>query len=192
MDDFKFFTLALDRDEGTITYLVEKIEDLEDGSVRALLMHPIAKSVLIPLSAPSKEALLLMQTQTQGKSNIQKWVEYMVANTTKILDVWDRQNVESLALLLVVNRRLTNAQKGQLSKISGKIASYHYNNDMNLVIRAIRENEALLDKYNKKSYERIMQQLGKPDKQGKMPFPSEGQRETLFNIAGFVLSQSER
>lgn len=187
----KYFTLPLEGQEGTLTYFINKLEVYEDGQVRALLEHPLAKKILIPFTAKSENELLLSQTQTQGKSNMQRWVEFVVRNSEKVLDARARQNAEGLALLFVVNRNLTNLQKGQLAKLSGEISSIQCNNDVNLCIRLVKENIVLLDYYNRLHFDLIIEQLEKPGKDGKPRFPSEGQRNTLFNIAGFVLSQVE-
>lgn len=191
MENLKFFTLPLDGYSGTITYLVAEEQAEADGSMRILLSHPLCPNVLIPFKASSANELEAAQTQTQGKSDLQKWVEHVVKKSKDYLDVWTRQNAESLALLLVVNRRLTNAQKNQLAKISGKIATYFYNHDLSLAIRATKENIALLDGYNRTLFETIVTQLSRVGKDGKGIQPSDGQRNTLFNIAGIALSQIE-
>lgn len=191
MEELKYFTLTLDGGEGTITYLVQGIQTESDGSVLCLLSHPLCPTVLMPLRAATREDLESLQTQTQGKSNLQRWIEYTVKRANENLDVWVRQNSDSLALLFVVNRRLTKSQKGQLSSISGKIATYYFHNDLKLARRYVRENYVLLDDYNKVYFDRITEQLDRIGRDGKPISPSEGQRETLFNIAGFALSQGE-
>jgi hypothetical protein len=186
----KYFTLPLDKEDGTITYLVNKIETYENGELRILLLHPLAKKILIPVIAASENDMLLTQTQTQGKSNLQKWIEYVIKNGN-ILSFSSREDAESLAMIFVVNRRLTRRQKSKLSSLTGEISINYFNGDLNIAIRTINENEVLLDEWNRSWFEKFLDKTKQKNKYGRPKPLSPQEREGLFRIAGFVLSQLE-
>jgi hypothetical protein len=191
MENREFFTLPLEDSEGTITYIINEIQDMPDRTVRALLFHPLAPKVLVPFLAKSREDLLAAQTQTQGKSNLQKTLEY--ANKKKdLLEFLLRTDVESLCMSFVVYRLLTPRQKKRLSGFVGIVSSIYFHSDLRLAVRFVEENYALLDDFNKAwfdSFMKVTKQTGFFSGLPKQLSPK--QRPVMFNIAGFVLSQLE-
>lgn len=191
MEELKYFTLPLYREIGTITYLVSKVEQLSEGKVTAFLKHPLAKDILIPFEAENFEQLISVQTQTMGKSNIQMCIEYIVKQTRKIEEInFDiRRDAEALGILFAINKGLTNPEKDRLNKISGKLAKLHFNSDLGLAIRFIKENEALLNDYNRMWFDSHYHK--RKNKLNKEPKFDVDQTAALFNIAGYALSQQD-
>lgn len=184
MKDLQYFTFPLNHDAGTITYLVDRIIQTENGIV-ALLKHPLGKNILLPHAAESIDAMISSQTQTMGKSNQQRWVEYIVGFTKKCeqIDLDTKREAEAYGLLFMINKGLTAREKDRLAKISGKVAKIHFNSDIHLALRFTKENVGLLDSYNKGWYYEKL-------KKGDFIYATHN-AEVIFNIAGFALSQQD-
>lgn len=181
-----FFTLPLKNTEGTITYVIDHEFNAPDGKRLAFLNHPnLAPNAYIKIEADSFEALQGQQVQTQGKSDTHKQLDFL-RKFQEYLSYEETLRLESLCEAFVINRCLSKEQKKLLSDLCGKVAQIHLNDDINLAIRKINENAALLDNFNMNWYYNLKSYFS-----GKKKIDSRGKRLTIFNMAGFILAQLE-
>ena len=159
------------------TYIVAGI--LKDEPV-AILYHPLHPSCLI-----ARNFAELNKIQANGKDATERLLEFALIRQDE-LDHNMRGDLEALRLFYVINKTLTNHQKSQLSAIAGNLASIYFCGDVNLAIKYVNDNSAVLDTYNSMWYSNFIDLF-----KGKKPIVSPKQRASIFNIAGFVLAQLE-
>lgn len=145
-----------------------------------ILSHPIHSSCLI-----AKKKDELNKVQPTLKDSNQRALEFALSRDTN-LDHNARGELEALRVCFVLNRSLTNQQKKALSNLNGYLASIYFHNDISLAIRCVKENSAILDDFNTMWFNNFREVFA-----GRRQITSPKQRETIFNIAGFVLAELE-
>lgn len=158
------------------TYVVEGL--LEDD--RAILTHPIAKDCYFIRNINELNLCdaLLKNSEDRMLVYAHKYTKYLDYNDTSIL--------ESLCFYRTIRMNLASDQKKMLSNICGKIATIYCHSDISIAIRTVNENQALLDDFNKRWFTNFRNIFG-----GTEIAKSGRQRETVFNICGFILAQIE-
>lgn len=183
----EFFTLLQENKKDTLTYLIaNKVYVGDSGQMLFFLIHPLAPKAYIAIGGENLQDVLSKQVQTTGKSIIQVQLEY-AKRYEKYLDYDLNAEVESLALYFVTNRSLTAEQKNKLSRICGRIAAEYCHHDLALAIRFVNENVALLDDFNSMWYNNFKKIFN-----GGKRADTAKQRASIFNMAGFVLSQLDQ
>ena len=145
-----------------------------------MLTHPLHPKCLIV-----KRKDELNKVQPTLKDSNQRALEY-AAGRQENLDHNAKGELESLRLYFVVNRSLTNQQKKSLSNLNGYLASIYFHNDISLAMRCVKDNAAVLDEFNLMWFNNFREVFA-----GRRQITSPKQRETIFNIAGFVLAELE-
>lgn len=155
------------------TYIVES--ESEDS---VLLYHPLFPICLFRFK---KESLDLVYPSI--RDSIDRSLEFVNKNI-QYLDYNTVADYESLCMYFIVRRKLTPRQKNTLSNICGVIASIKLNNDIKAAMELIVNNVAILDDFNLMWYRNFKGLFS-----GQHMITSKKQRASIFNIAGFVMSE---
>ena len=168
-------TVMLENDKVSNTYIFQRLvgEDL-----RAQLSHPLYPGILI-----EKDIRLLNKVGPQLKDSIERSLDYAMTFKT-YLDYNSVADLESLCMYHIVTKKLTPRQKRVLSGLCGSIAAIKLNNEIKDAMEIIVENEGVLDEFNRMWYNNFSGLF-----KGNQQITSKKQRGSIFNIAGFVLSQ---
>lgn len=145
-----------------------------------VLTHPLHPKCLIV-----KRKDELNKVQPTLKDSNQRALEYAL-NRQEHLDHNAKGELEALRLYFVVNRSLTNQQKKSLSNLNGHLASIFFHSDIAIAMRFVDDNKGILDDFNKMWHTNFREVFA-----GRRQITSPKQRETIFNIAGFVLAELE-
>lgn len=142
------------------------------------------------LHHPLMDELFILKTDSEldveparPKDPDQKCLEYVLAHQ-QYLGYEDTTDLEALCMFFVVRRRFSNRQKHFMSSLGGKIASKHCNEDINIAIRTVRSNKALLNDFNQMWYLKLEKFFLE-----KKPITTPNIRLAIFNMAGFILAQ---
>lgn len=165
-------------EEGQVanTYL---IDSWDDESETVLLYH--TRFPLILLRFPFVAVRESFECKGKGSEELtldfcRKW--------TKVLDAADIDILESLEMVMVVKRRLSKRMKLSISMMLGKVAQFKLNDNVEEALSLAQEHSEFLDSFNLKRYNKLLMFLA-----GDKPITSEKQRISVFNLAGFVMSQ---
>ena len=140
--------------------------------------HPLCPDIHI-----NKLATELDVVTPAPKSQMQRQLEFTL-DLKKHLGPDDVADLEALCMFFVVNRRLTNRQKQILSTLGGKVASEHCIQDLDIALRIVRDNKALLDDFNRMWFANFHKIFA-----GQREVTSKRQRSSIFNMTGFILAQ---
>lgn len=164
------------------TYIVVgHLADMSEGvNDTIILRHPLHPEALI-----QKKADELNKVAPNIKDSTERSIEFAL-KFDKHLDHNTKGELEALRLFFVVHRNLTNRQKNTLSNICGMIAAIYFHNDINIAMRYVTDNSAVLDSYNQMWFVNFRDLFA-----GRKPLVSPKQRASIFNIAGFVLAELE-
>lgn len=163
--------------EASNTYIIDTV--ISDNEL--LLSHPLSGSnVLIRVTSDKINVVA-----ANIKDSSERALDFARKNT-KYLDYNKVAEIEALALYYVVNRKLTSKQKNGLSAINGYIASINFNQDIKQTINFVHKNKGLLDEFNLMWYNNFRNLFN-----GTQAITSIKQRQSIFNIAGFILSELE-
>lgn len=147
----------------------------------AFLSHPLNPKVFI--KKPVRE---LNTVAANLKDSTERAIEFALQNC-EYLDYNTKAYLDSLIMVFVVNRKLSNKQKKDLSDICGYIASIQFDNDVDIAIRYINENQGVMDSFNQMWYSNFRLIF-----QGKRSITRPNQRKAIFNIAGHVMAELMR
>ncbi len=165
-------TLSVDS-ESSNTFLVDHLYENN-----AYLSHPLFPECLLKV-----DIVELNKTMAVLKDSSERSLDF--ANSNKdLLDFNSKADLESLCLYFVVRRHLTPKQKNILSNICGSIANVKFNGDVQRAMSKIKENEALLDEYNRMWYRNFKGLF-----MGTQQITSNKQKTSIFNISGFILAE---
>lgn len=167
-------TLKLDSDASNTYVVVHYLV----GKDEYLLEHPTIPGVCI-----SKPREQLNTVQAQLKNSTEKCLDYVKENRD-YLGYNDKIQLEELFLYHVVNKKFSPRQKQELATLCGIVANIYCNHDINIAIRIVKENEGLLDDFNFLWYSNLRGFF-----EGKERAVSKSQKNSIFNITGFVLAQ---
>lgn len=146
----------------------------------SLLSHPLVPNVF--LLKKDEELNLVGATL---KNDEERCLAYAL-KFQKYLDYDDVAVLEALSMYFIVHHRLTKRQNKLLANMAGEIAKVYCNNDLEIAIRTVNENRALLNDFNRHWYENFEKIF-----QGSQRKISVAQRAGIFNMCGFVLAQLE-
>ena len=160
-------------DKSSNTYIVHST--LNDQS---FLFHPLFEGCYI-----LRDNEELNKTAPNIKDSLERSLDFAVDNKT-YLDYNTVADLEALSLYFVVRKKLTPRQKNILSNITGVVASIHFDNDIQMAIKFIKENNVLFDEFNTMWFNNFKGLF-----EGKQPITSKKQRASIFNMAGFLLAE---
>jgi hypothetical protein len=149
----------------------------------AFLEHPLASDCFI-----LRKEEELDKTIPNLKTPQDRCLDYLF-KYKKYLNYDQQCEAEALFFFFVVKRKLAGSQKNHLSQLCGRIAAVYCDNDLSIAIRTVNENLALLDPFNRNWYNNFERVHGFFS--GKKEPWSDPQKNSIFNIAGFVLAQLE-
>jgi hypothetical protein len=144
------------------------------------LTHPLFEGVII-----EKKINEINSVTSNLKCSTEKQLNFAL-NNSDTLGFNPKNDLDALCLCFVVTRNLTPKQKGILSNLCGNIASIKLSNDINEAMELVKQNEAILDDFNRMWYNNFNGLFT-----GKQIITSKKQRSAIFNIAGFVLAELE-
>lgn len=154
----------------------------KDLGEEVLLSHPLASGVLI--LKKKKEIDLVTATQ---KSPYERCLDYLKAKK-HLLDYDSEAVVNSLCLYFVVHKKFTPKLKNQIARLSGIPANIEFQGNLQSAIDFVNKNKALFDDYNKRVY---CNKTYRPIFEGKVLPEERRQSETVFNLTGFILAQTQ-
>lgn len=163
--------------EASNTYIIDGLLPNND----VLLMHPLSGPNVLIRVTPDKINIVAANIKDSSERALD-----FARKQTKYLDYNKAAEIEALALYYVVNRKLTSRQKNGLSAINGYIASIQFNQDIKQTISFVHKNKGLLDEFNFMWYSNFKNLFN-----GTQAITSLKQRQSIFNIAGFILSELE-
>ena len=173
-------TTKLMDENSSNTFLVDSILFSEPNERVYFLKHPLFPSVLIKKSESE-----LNKISAQLKDSTERSIDFVSHNRTK-LDFNSIQDLDSICLSYAVLRRLSPKQKSVLSNIAGNIARRSFSDDLAETMRFIIIHETLLDQFNRMWYDNFSGLFN-----GSQRVTSGKQRDSIFNIAGFIMAQLE-
>lgn len=157
------------------TYLVSEI--LGNGEV--LLSHPAAPGCYIKAGIDA-----LDKTPPLPKRPIEKCLDYAIKNKA-LLNYDLASEIDALCYYFLVHRNFSRRQKKHITRLCGQIASVKCD-DLLVAIKTVTAYKALLDPYNAELYAKL-----EPVFSGKKFPPTNEQKFSVFNLAGFVMAQLE-
>ena len=168
-------TLKLENTTASNTFIVKSIDN-----GKALLFHPLAPTVYIeePLENLNTVAATL-------KDSSERNLDFARANS-KFLDFNTNADLDALCLYFAVTRKLTPKQKGTLANMLGRVAAIKFDNDISAAMEYVKKNAGVLDDFNGMWYRNFRKLFS-----GKKLIVSSRQRDSIFNITGFVLAELE-
>jgi hypothetical protein len=166
------FKTKTSQTSSNVYYQEEKHED------EVFLSHPLAPGLF--KKANLTELNLFPPVQ---KDDLELTLSYAFQNTL-LLDFNNKAKVESLCFFYFVKKYLSSVQKQELSCVLGFIASIKLDNSIEEASKLILNNLTLLDEFNLMWYNKLELLIN-----GKKPILSFKQRNSIFNMAGWVLSQ---
>jgi len=169
-------TIELDDNNNSSNTLI--IKDIVGEE--AYLYHPLDPGCFLV-----KKLEELNKVAANPKDSTEQNLLYASKNKN-YLDYNTNADLTALIYSFIFQRKLTPRQKSTLSNICGTIASIYFNNDIDLTMRYITDNKALLDTYNTMWVNNFKNLFDKSQQ-----ITSKKQRASIFNIAGFVLATGE-
>lgn len=151
---------------------------VEDLGENLLVNHPLFPDLLFLVA---KSAVNV--TAANLKNSSERGLDFVKAHKS-FLDFDQCADLEALSMYFIIRRKLTNPQLKRLADMQGIIAKNLFNNDLSLAMKTINENSGILDYFNAmwyKNYSKIFS--------SKQAICSPKQVTTIFNMAGFVLSE---
>lgn len=157
------------------TYIIKDILSNENY----LLYHPLFPDAFIV-----KSEIELNNNIANLKCSFER--SLIFANCNKnLLDYNTLGDLESLCLYFSIKRKVTPSQKQKLSSICGMIANIQFNDNIKKVMQFIQSNRNLLDEFNLIWFHRFKSLFS-----GEQPITSKKQKNSIFNIAGFLLAET--
>lgn len=157
------------------TFIVDTVED-----VSYLLSHPLAPGVLIRVD---KDKVNL--TSANIKDSSERGIDYANLNR-QYLDYNTSLDLDGLAMVFALKRKLTPRQKTILSAINGVVAKSKFNDDIRETMSFIKKNVSILDDFNLMWFNNLSEIFN-----GSMAIRTLKQRNVIFNIAGYLLAEME-
>lgn len=151
---------------------------VEDLGQSLLVNHPLFPELLFRVDPATVNI-----TAANLKNSSERGLDFVKAHKS-VLDFDQCADLEALSMYFVLRRKLTNPQLKRLADMQGMIAKHLFNNDLSLAMKTINENAGILDYFNAmwyKNYAKIFT--------SKQEICSPKQVSTIFNMAGFVLSE---
>lgn len=168
-------TLQFGKLKSSNTFLIKDIDNSE-----VLLYHPLVPDVYV------KEALSKLNLVSANlKDSTERSLDFVKQHTDS-LDHNAVADLEAMCMYFVVKRKLTPRQKRNLSQMCGKLASIIFNEDVKEAIAFVKLNEGVLDDFNTMWYRNFRGLFS-----GKQSITSLKQRDSIFNMTGFVLAELE-
>lgn len=145
-----------------------------------LVRHPLAKDCFLKFKKDTLDV---------ESPNIKDSTERSLDFARRHQDLLDRDSVEdldSLCLSFIVKRKLTPRQKQILSKLNGYVAKQLLNSDVKKAMRVVVENQGVLDDFNSMWFNNFKGLFT-----GQQKISSGKQETSIYNMAGFVLAETE-
>lgn len=173
-----FVTVSLP--EGNEYSNVYEVRGVLQEENTVILSHPLYPSALIekPISEVDKAAPSIKQPLESCLEFCKKYKNMLSYDAASDLD--------SICAYFVINKRLAGVHKKNIAVHCGSIAVIQLDNNFSLACRKVLDNEGVLDDYNLTWYYRFKSII----EGNKVASPK--QRQSIFNLAGFVLSQLEQ
>lgn len=157
------------------TFIVDTVEDNS-----YLLSHPLAPGVLVRVE---KDKVNL--TSANIKDSSERGIDYANLNR-QYLDYNTSLDLEGLAMVFALKRKLTPRQKTILSQINGVVAKSRFNDDLRETMSFIKRNVSILDDFNLMWFNNLSEVFT-----GVKSIKTLKQRNLIFNIAGYLLAEME-
>lgn len=148
---------------------------------QCLLSHPLAPDIYI-----LKNDTELNNNFPSLQNQVEKALVYAKQNTSA-LGYTMAADLEALIYFFIIKKEFTPSQRNDLANICGKIASMIINSNIGSAVTLIKQNKVLLDEYNHSLFNGVKHIIDDP-----LSMKHKGERYTIFNIAGFILAQSEK
>jgi len=145
---------------------------------QVLVTHPLHPKVFL---VEENERLNLKPFSPVGP--IEKALNF-IKSYEKLFNYVDLVDYESIVLYFIVNKRISNRQKGQISTLCGIIADYIFESDIDKAIDFINFNKDSLDEFNLMWYKNFNKFFTK-----KELVTFKKTKTSIFNIAGFLLTE---
>jgi hypothetical protein len=157
------------------TFLIDTIED-----ETVLVTHPLACGLLMRVGKCDVDV-----TAANLKDSIERGIDFANSNRS-MLDFSTLEDLDALGISFVFKRKLTSNQKQVLANICGSIACYKFDDNIKKAMEYISKNQAALDDFNLMWFNNFKSLFA-----GTQVISSKKQRTAIFNIAGYILAESE-
>jgi len=168
-------TVKVDNNQASNTFLIsEVLGDL------VFLYHPICPDVFI-----IRKKSELNKVVATIKDSTERGLDFIIRNLDK-LHYNAKKDLRALRLSFAIHRELTNKQKGIMSSLCGIITAIKFDNNIHKAGEYILANKGMLDDFNRMWYYRLKDLIS-----GERYITNNEQRVSIFNIAGFIMAESE-
>lgn len=171
----KIVTLDIDNKNVSNTFIVHEVNKDEHT---AYLHHPLYEECFIKVCLDDLDTVA-----PNIKDSTEKCLDFAKEHISN-LDYNTTGDLEALCIYFVIKRQLTPKQKSTLAKICGSLASIQFNDSVDDAMRYIKENQAVLDDFNRMWFNNFRGLFN-----GSQAITSNKQRTSIFNMAGFVLAE---
>jgi hypothetical protein len=167
-------TVHIQGNASTNTYVIQHV--LGDWCV---LNHPLNPEISLFRKACELNVAPVESSKSPTENSL-----WFLKNHLDKLDYDKRCELDALILHFIAYRNLSNTQKKALSNIGGYVAGILAQNDIDAMIRLVKENKSLLDSFNLMWYENYKEIF-----EGGKKISTKGQQHTIQNMAFFTLAQ---
>lgn len=154
------------------------LDTLEEDTV--ILSHPLHERFLMRVLKNEVD-----RAAPTVKDSLERGLDY-INNHRGYLSSDQFEDFEALCLSFIHTRKMSMGQKKLLSDIRGNIAKCELKDDIRKAVNVVNDNSGVLDSFNLMWYNNFHEFFtnGKRVRSPK-------QRDSIFNIAGFVLSEMQ-
>lgn len=157
------------------TFIVDT--DLGD---EVLVRHPLAKDCFLKF-----EKTALNTVVANLKDSTERSLDYARRHQS-LLDKDSIEDLDALCLSFIVKRKLTPRQKQILSKLNGYVAKQVLNSNVKAAMKVVVDNQGVLDDFNSMWFNNFKGLFT-----GVQKISSAKQETSIYNMAGFVLAETE-
>lgn len=165
--------LVIIKDKPFVTYILDSFEGKS-----ALLRHAFIEGLLLRVPLDS-----IMPFQIYSSRPVDRSLKFLNDNKS-LLNYVDNCELEAINCVFFLKNIISTAQLQKIAQMQGKLASIHFSGDINKAIDLVNVNEKILDSFNQRWYSHYSRFFSKQQ----IPL-MDNQRNAIFNIAGFVLSE---
>lgn len=151
-----------------------------DLGTEVLVRHPLAKECFLKF-----EKTALNTVVANLKDSTERNLDFSRRHQS-ILDKDSIEDLDALCLSFIVKRKLTPRQKQILSKLNGYIAKQILNSNIKEAMKVVVENQGVLDDFNSMWFNNFKGLFT-----GQQKISSSKQETSIYNMAGFVLAETE-
>lgn len=155
------------------------IVDTDMGET-VLVRHPLAKDCFLKFKKSELNTVV-----ANLKDSTERSLDF-ARRHQGLLDKDSIEDLDALGLSFIVKRKLTPRQKQILSKLNGYIAKQLLGGNIKEAMKIVVENQGVLDDFNSMWFNNFKGLFT-----GQQKISSTKQETSIYNMAGFVLAETE-